>query len=235
MKPALLLIPGMLNDASLWAEVVAAVQDVAEVRIAQVQTQADVPTMAQDGWALLAGLPPQAPVVLAGFSLGGYVALDMMARPQCPLAAAVLISTSARPESPEGAVSREKTILAMQADFVQVVKGIAKWGTHAAPADLLDRLQTMMLRVGADTGMRQTRAIKARADHRSALGAVTLPVTVLCGAQDRITPSALSEELAGLLPMARLHIIEGAGHMLPMEQPQAVAAALRLQLEGLTL
>lgn len=226
-QPVLLLVPGMLNDERVWAGVAQALADVAQVRVARVTTQATIPAMAQDAWALLADLPPEAPVVLVGFSMGGYVAIEMLARPQRRLRAAALVATSARPESPQGQAMREKSIAALQGDFARTVQGIAQWGSHEPTPALLQALTAMMLDVGAETAVRQTRAIMARGDHREALARLDLPVHVLCGAADRITPPALSQELAALIPHARFHEIEKAGHMLPLEQPDQVAALLR--------
>lgn len=226
-QPVLLLVPGMLNDERVWAGVAQALADVAQVRVARVTTQATILAMAQDAWALLADLPPEAPVVLVGFSMGGYVAIEMLARPQRRLRAAALVATSARPESPQGQAQREKSIAALQGDFARTVQGIAQWGSHEPTPALLQALTAMMLDVGAETAVRQTRAIMARGDHREALARLDLPVHVLCGAADRITPPALSQELAALIPHARFHEIEKAGHMLPLEQPQTVAALLR--------
>lgn len=226
-QPVLLLVPGMLNDERVWAGVAQALADVAQVRVARVTTQATIPAMAQDAWALLADLPPETPVVLVGFSMGGYVAIEMLARPQRRLRAAALVATSARPESPQGQAQREKSIAALQGDFARTVQGIAQWGSHEPTPALLQALTAMMLDVGAETAVRQTRAIMARGDHREALARLDLPVHVLCGAADRITPPALSQELAALIPHARFHEIEKAGHMLPLEQPQTVAALLR--------
>lgn len=226
-QPVLLLVPGMLNDERVWAGVAQALADVAQVRVARVTTQATIPAMAQDAWALLADLPPEAPVVLVGFSMGGYVTIEMLARPQRRLRAAALVATTARPESPQGQAQREKSIAALQGDFARTVQGIAQWGSHEPTPALLQALTAMMLDVGAETAVRQTRAIMARGDHREALARLDLPVHVLCGAADRITPPALSQELAALIPHARFHEIEKAGHMLPLEQPQPVAALLR--------
>lgn len=226
-QPVLLLVPGMLNDERVWAGVAQALADVAQVRVARVTTQATIPAMAQDAWALLADLPPEAPVVLVGFSMGGYVAIEMLARPQRRLRAAALVATTARPESPQGQAQREKSIAALQGDFARTVQGIAQWGSHEPTPALLQALTAMMLDVGAETAVRQTRAIMARGDHREALARLDLPVHVLCGAADRVTPPALSQELAALIPHARFHEIEKAGHMLPLEQPQPVAALLR--------
>jgi pimeloyl-ACP methyl ester carboxylesterase len=230
MKPTLLLVPGILNDGTIWDEVASRVVDLADVRRVDVLTQDSLPAMARAAWQLVADLPPDAPLVLAGFSLGGYVVLEMLAHPARPVRAAALVSSSPRPESPEAAAAREKTIAAMGRDFGKVVDGILSFGTHEAAPALLERLKAMMLRVGADTAVRQNRATMGRGDHRDALARLQLPVAVVCGRQDRITPPALSEELAALVPGARLHLVDGSGHMLPAERPDAVAAALRVLL-----
>jgi pimeloyl-ACP methyl ester carboxylesterase len=115
----------------------------------------------------------------------------------------------------------------MRNDFGGVVDGIAKRGTHAPDETLMARLRQMMLDVGADTAIRQTRAVMRRGDHREALAKLALPVRVLCGRQDRITPPDLSEELARLIPSAQLLWVQSCGHMLPFEQPQAVVDGLR--------
>jgi len=226
MRTTLLLVPGILNDASLWDEVAAQLQPLAEVRRVPVLTQETIPAMADAAWQLLADLPAAAPVVLAGFSLGGYVAIEMLARPARPLRAVALISTSARPESAEARAAREKTIAAMRKDFARVVDGILQFATHEPGVDL-QGLRQMMLGVGADTAIRQNRATMLRGDHRAALAKLDLPVAVLCGRQDRVTPPPLAEELAALVPGARLQLVDGCGHMLPAERPASLAAALR--------
>jgi pimeloyl-ACP methyl ester carboxylesterase len=226
MRPTLLLIPGMLNDAGLWDEVAFESRMVAEVRIAE-PVQASISGMAQAAWALLADLPRDAPLVIAGFSLGGYVAIEMLAHPVRAVRAAALLSTSARPETPEGLASREKTIAAMQRDFESAIEGMTQWNAHEPTPERAARLAGMMRRVGLEVAVRQMRAVAARADHRPALSRLDVPVTVLCGRHDRTTPPALAEEIAALIPGARCEIVDGAAHMLPVEQPGAVARALR--------
>ena len=126
----------------------------------------------------------------------------------------------------EARAAREKTIAAMGKDFARVVDGILQFATHEPGVDL-QGLRQMMLGVGADTAIRKNRATMARGDHRAALAKLDLPVAVLCGRQDRVTPPALAEELAALVPGARLQLVEGCGHMLPAERPASLVAALR--------
>lgn len=231
--PIVLLLGGMLNDAQVWAEVRSLLPAPVDVRVADVGQDTSVAAMADRAWTLLVDAPLGQPIVIAGFSLGGYVALQMLMHPQRALHAAVLVSTSAQPESPEAAATRAKTLRAMGRDFAGTTLGIAQWTTHEAGAALLERLHAMMLRVGPAAAARQIQAVTSRADHRERLGQLTVPVTVLCGQQDRVTPPALSQALSGLIPGAIYQPVDNAGHMLPMEQPLAVAQAIAGHLQSL--
>lgn len=226
MKPVLLLLPGMLNDERVWAAVVPALRDGAEVRVAEVRTPPSIAAMRQQAWSALADVPAATPLCIAGFSMGGYVAIDMLAHAPRPIQGLALVSTSARPESEASREQREKTIAALQADFPKVVESLIGWNTHQPSPPLCEALRQMMLAQGAETAVRQMRAIMGRSDHRAVLAALQIPVRVLCGQHDRVTPPALAQELAQLVPGARLSLVEGAGHMLPLEQPAALVSAL---------
>ena len=230
MKPVVLLIPGMLNTAAVWGRVAPLLQDAAEVRIADVLTQTSIADMALDAWALLVDVAPTMPVVICGFSMGGYVAIDMVARPARTIAGLVLLDTSPRPESADGEVTRAKTIAAFERNFDKVVENMLPFSTHPdhqQDTELQAALREVMLPVGSETAVRQTRAAAGRADHRALLARLSIPTVVLCGREDKITPPALSQELADLIPGARLVSLAQAGHMAPMEQPAQVADAIR--------
>lgn len=230
MKPVLLLLPGMLNDARVWDGVAAELGDAAEIRIPDLTTQGSLADMARDAWALVADLPTDRPLVLAGFSMGGYVAMEMLAHPVRHLQGLALVDTNGRPETPEGTAQREKTIAAIERKFPAVVDGIVTFGTHAdsqGNTHLLETLRQMMLDVGADAAIRQNRAIAARADHRDMLSVLRVRTRVICGRADRVTPPELAQELAVTIPGAVLVWVEQAGHMAPMERPADVADALR--------
>ncbi len=227
MTPVLLLIPGMLNDARVWADVGAALAGEAEIRVADVASQASIAQMREDAWALVADLPAGTPLVVAGFSMGGYVAQDMLAHPARSIEGLLLLSTSAQPETEQSRGLREKTLAAMANDFPRFIAGVQAFNTHSTDADLGAQLRQMMQEQGAETARRQVQAIMGRQDHRAMLAQLPMPVRVMVGQQDRVTPPALSEALAALIPQARLEIVEDAGHMIPREQPQAVARALR--------
>ena len=86
--------------------------------------------------------------------------------------------------------------------------------------------------VGAEAYQRQQTAIINRPDNRPDLGAIDCPTLVLCGRQDSLTPLAAHEEMASVIPDAKLVVVENCGHLSPLEQPEAVSAVLRYWLQG---
>ena len=230
MKPVVLLIPGMLNTSAVWDAVVSLLKDEADLRIANVQTQSSIADMAHDAWSLLENVAETTPVVVCGFSMGGYVAIDMVAQPKRAMDGLVLLDTSARPESPEGEIARAKTIAAFERNFAKVVENMLPFMTHAENhqnAAMFDTLRATMLPVGGETAVRQTRAVAGRADRRAQLAALTVPTRIVCGREDKVTPPELSQELADLIPGAQLQWLAQSGHMAPVEQPREVAEAIR--------
>jgi pimeloyl-ACP methyl ester carboxylesterase len=85
----------------------------------------------------------------------------------------------------------------------------------------------MAERVGRDGFVNQERSIMERADSRPMLGSIRVPTIVICGRDDKLTPPARAEEMAGGIPGADLLVVAGAGHLAPMERPFAVTRALR--------
>lgn len=231
MKPVILLIPGTLNDAEVWADVVPELAARAAVRVAAIGAPASIAAAAAGAWEALSDIADATFLVLAGFSMGGYVAIEMLARARRPVHGAALISTSARPDTPEATANRARTIAALRTDFGKTVERVIQWSTEHPSPGLVTRMRQMMMRVGAETAIRQNEAVGARADHRAALAQLRLPVHVLCGTGDRVTPPALPQDLAALIPGARLQLVEGAGHMLPMEQPGTAAKAIAALLD----
>lgn len=229
MKPVVLLVAGTLTDASIFDDVSALLGDQAEVRVA-VPSQSSIREMAVTAWNKLDDVSPERPVVLGGFSLGGYVALEMLVHPRRSLSGAVLISTSAQPETPEATAIRQKTIAAIERDFAKVVEALVGINLHVPAPERVVRLRNMMFEIGADVAIRQLRATSGRPDHRQALAGLRLPTVVLCGKHDRVVPPVFSSELAGLIPAARCEIADDAGHMLPLEQPGLIATTFKALL-----
>lgn len=225
LNPTLLLIPGMLNDSSVWQGVLPLLPSTWIVRIANVLTQQSILDMARDAWCTLDDLEKDQPLIIAGFSMGGYVAIEMLANPKRNIQAAALISTSVLPETEESRTNREKTMAAMQNNFPKVVEGILKFSTHEASTDVIDALRQMQLAIGCETAIRQTQAIMDRRDHRAKLASLHFPVALMCGDFDRVTPPELTRHIQTCIPHATSTWVS-SGHMLPVQQPQAVAKSL---------
>jgi pimeloyl-ACP methyl ester carboxylesterase len=228
-RPVLLLLHGLLNDESVWQPVAQRLKERADIRIPNLRTQDNMSQMARDAWAAVADVPPGVPLVLAGFSMGGYVALQMLADAPRPVAALALVDTSTRPEAADNLPLREALIAGLQRDFGAEALTLLRRSVHADRlSDVMLMLtgQRIMKAVGAEAGVRQLRAIIGRADHRQMLAGLQVPTLVLCGRVDQITPLALSREAAALIPGARLHIVEEAGHWTLLEKPDEVATQL---------
>lgn len=226
MKPVLLLIPGMLNDAEVWSDVRGALADRFDVRVAEIGAPPSITAVAELAWRQVDDVALDEPLVIAGFSMGGYVAIEMLARPRRAVQAAVLLSTSAQPETTDSATLRAKTIEALRADFPKAIERIIQWNTHEPDTELVERLRRMMLRVGPAAAICQIEAVMGRQDHRAALSRLSMPIHVICGGADRVVAPSQSQALVALIPSASLQVIDDAGHMLPCEQPQAVAEAI---------
>lgn len=230
MTPVLLLIPGMLNLPQVFDAALRQAGLSAEVRVLDVTGPADIPAMAAAGWAQVADVPDTRPLLLAGYSMGGYVALKMLADAMRPVQALGLIASSARADSVEGEALRQRAIATIERDFERYLfslLGFLLSKDSQADAGFVARVRADMRAVGAEAAVRQQRAAATRADHREWLRGLPWPVELLCGGADTVTPLHLSQEIAALAPRARLAVVEDAGHLLPYEHPAAVAALLQ--------
>jgi len=166
---------------------------------------------------------------LAGVSMGGMVALEIMRIASDRVTRLALIGTNARPDTPEQAERRRATNAAMlEADDLAALArpGIAYMIHPNAGEDVHAALLAMTLRVGVATYVRQNEAVLARADLRPVLAGVHSPTMIVVGAGDLMTPPALSEELRDGITGAILHVIPDCEHLPPIEAPQALAALM---------
>jgi pimeloyl-ACP methyl ester carboxylesterase len=224
--PALLLLPGMPLDEALWDHQCRHLADIAAVTVADLTRSDSVEALARDA---LASAPPR--FALAGLSMGGYVALEIMRQAPERVERLALLDTSARPDTPAQSANRRQAIdLAGQGRYGQVVATTLqrlippeRLGETALTAAFTAQAQ----RVGVQAFVRQQTAIIGRPDSRPDLAAIACPTLVLCGRQDVVTPPEVHEEMAAGIPGARLVIVEDCGHLSAMERPQAVTALLQ--------
>lgn len=229
MTPMLLLIPGMNNTTRVWDRVRSHLKTAAEIHVTDVRSSADIPAMAAAAWRELAGLDPARPLALAGFSMGGYVALQMIATATRPVQALALVCSSARPDDPASAPMRERAIASAQRDWERYITGISNYlttpATQADPA-LMEAIRGDLRDAGAKATVAQHRAVAARPDHRAMLPTLRMPTLVIAGALDPLIPPAQSKEVADAIPGAVWREVDGVGHLLPWERPQDLAAAM---------
>ena len=226
-KTRLVLLPGMLNTAAGWQWVTPGLQDIADIRIADFTTQASIQDMASSALALIEEGQKAA---IAGFSMGGFVAAEMLRQAPEKISHVALIDTSVRTESPRQAEARTRLVDAAMADYEGVVvdsAGANLHPDHRGETRITDIIRQMSREVGLDAYVRQNRALIERGDYRETLAGINIPAAVICGTSDEMTPPRLSQELADIIPGATLEWVEPAAHMTLLEQPQQVAQALR--------
>jgi pimeloyl-ACP methyl ester carboxylesterase len=230
-KPHLLLLPGLVCDARLWQQQ-ASLAELAHVTVADL-------SQAESIAALAANVLAQAPddsFALAGLSLGGYVALEIVRQAPQRVLALALLDTSARADSEEARQARLNAMSQAEEDFPAVIASLLPKLLHADhlhDAALVEVITAMANSLGREVFLRQQRAILGRIDSRPALAQISCPTLVLCGREDAITPPAVHEEMVAAIADAQLVVIETCGHLSTLEQPQLVSQALEYWLQDL--
>jgi len=221
----IVLIPGLTCSARLYAEQIPALWQFGPVTIADHTRDASMAAIAQ---RILAAAPPR--FALAGLSMGGYIAFEIMRQAASRVARLALLDTGARADTPE------------QTERRNVVIALAKSGRYAEIPDLAfpiyvhrDRqndealkriVRAMAAEPGVEAFLRQQQAIISRPDSRPGLAAIACPTMVLVGDGDEATPPELAREIAAGIAGAQLVVIPDSGHLSTLERPQAVTAAL---------
>ena len=227
-RTPLVLLPGFLCDAALWRHQAETLTDVAEPIVADLTGFGDPVVAAR---TLLADLPPK--FALAGLSMGGYVAFEILRQAPERVSRLALLDTTARDDSPEKKSERQgfaEKALEPGFDIKAVTEHMLPIFIHERRLEdevLTADIFAMAERFGADAFARNQLLMMKRPDSRPGLGAITCPTLVLCGRQDKLTPLELHVELVQAIPNAALVVVEDSGHLSTMEQPHAVSAVLR--------
>lgn len=229
-KTPLVLMPGLLCNDALWRHQIDTLADVAEVTVADMSRDESLKGMAE---RMLAAAPER--FALAGLSMGGYAAFEVMRLAPQRVERLALLDTSARADTEERRDERLKAMnLVERGNFQGMTRKLLPWFVHEDRVDD-ERLMSIIKKSAQDVGneafIRQQTAIMGRPDSRADLARIACPTLVLCGRQDRMTPPALHDEMAAEIPGARLVVVEDCGHLAPLEQPHAVSAVLRYWLQ----
>ncbi|HTD46095.1 MAG TPA: alpha/beta fold hydrolase [bacterium] len=228
---AIVLIPGLLCTPRLYVEQLPELWRFGPLFIADHTRDDSVAGMAR---RILAAAPPR--FALAGLSMGGYVAFEIMRASPERVARLALLDTSARPDTPEASDRRRAQIaLAQSGRFREVLDQLFPvWVHRARRGD--EALRRVVQRMAEETGpeafARQQTAIMTRPDSRPGLAGIRCPALVLVGDGDEATPPDRAAEMANGIAGARLVTIPECGHLSPLERPQHVTRALVEWLEA---
>ncbi len=237
--PPLLFVHGSGGDHTLWGHQLSALRDEFTVAALDLNGHGRSPRRegpdalqlyTQDALSVLDALTQGTGegVVLLGHSLGGAVALTVALQQPPNLRALGLIGTGAK-------LKVHPDILRLiDEDFEGAVDFILGWAfAPNPPSELYERAKGQMLRNGQDALRRDFHACNAF-DVMDRLGEIAVPTLVTVGREDRLTPVKYSEYLQQHIPEAILEVIEGAGHMVMLEKPEALNDVIRRFMSTLT-
>jgi pimeloyl-ACP methyl ester carboxylesterase len=221
----ILLVPGLNCSPRLYAAQIPALWRLGLVVVADHRRD---DTMAGIARRILATAPSR--FRLAGLSMGGYIALEIMRQAPERVTKLALLDTSARPETPEQ-TERRKTLIALaEKGRMREIMDVL-WLVMVDPSRLKDsalrvEMDKMAEETGAEAFVRQQRAIIGRADSRPTLGTIKCPALMIVGDSDQLTPPAHAEEIAKGIKGTKLVTLAGCGHMSTMEKPEEVTRLL---------
>ena len=221
----LVLIPGYMLDDALWDGMLPHMPPELPLHFASLAEGDSIAAMAQ---AVLARCPPQ--FSLLGFSMGGYVAREIVRIAPGRVQSLALVATSSRADLPLQVEQRSK---AARATPLGPFRGLGRAAIaqslhpdNAANEALVAHVRAMGERLGRDVFVRQSLIVRDADTGR--LSEIQCPTLVVAGAEDLLRSPDEARELAAGIPGAQLVTVPHAGHLIPLEQPQALASALRV-------
>ncbi len=223
MEP-IVFVPGLLCTETLFAPQIVAFAD----RPLMVADHRRHNAIREIAGAVLEEAPDR--FALAGLSMGGYVALEIIRLAPERVSRLALLNTTARPDTPEQTARRKELIEAAKTGHFDTV-GPALFPTfvhenRAEDAELRQTVLDMAAETGPDAFVRQQTAIMNRDDARARLPEIACPTLVIVGDGDRLTPPDRAEEMHQAIPGSRLDVISNCGHLSTLEQPEALIASL---------
>lgn len=228
--PPLILLPGLMCDEAVWQPLYPFLPPSHPIQVMDYDDATSMQDMAE---RTLAAAPAR--FAMAGHSMGGRVALEVMRRAPERVVRVALLDTGmfARPAGDAGEqeaqkrfallnMAREQGVRSMAQTWVQGMVHPGRLTDHT----LIEAVVSMFERKSADRFAHQIQALLARPAADDVMRQLQVPTMVLCGAQDAWSPPSQHAAMVALCPHAWLEVVDDAGHMAPMERPRAVAAAL---------
>ncbi|MCR9111049.1 alpha/beta hydrolase [Marivita sp. XM-24bin2] len=225
MIEPIVFLPGMMCDARLFEPQIRAFSPTHPVMVAPI-------THGQRIEEIASGLLPLLPqkFALAGLSMGGIVAMEILRRAPDRVTRIALMDTNCLAETPQVAANREPQIVKVKSGkLTEVMRDELKPNSLAPGPHRPAVLQTVMdmaQTLGPEVFIAQSRALQRRRDQQSTLRKVRQPALVLCGAHDALCPVKRHSFMAELIPNAKLTVLEDAGHLPTLETPDETNDAL---------
>lgn len=221
----IVLVAGLNCSARLFAGQIPLLWQFGPVTIADHRRDDNIAALAR---RVLATAAPR--FALAGLSMGGYIALEIMRQAPQRVAKLALLDTGAGAETADRTEARKPLLeLARRGRFAEITDLQFPCLVHHSRHDdaaLKAIVRTMNAETGAEAYLRQQQAIMSRPDSRPHLAAIACPTLVVVGDDDQLTPPELAHEMASAIPRARLAVIADSGHLSTLERPAAVNKAL---------
>ncbi|SCB25104.1 alpha/beta fold hydrolase [Rhizobium hainanense] len=224
-KPAIVFLPGLLCDARIWRDQADEIADLADPFIADLTLDESVDAIAV---RVLSSAPDR--FVLAGISMGGYVAFEIMRQAPERVLGLALFDTSAAPDTPARAARRRAGMDSLKVGrFAGVTRKLLPELVHERHLDgpVATELQAMAARVGGEAFLRQQQAILDRPDSRLLLPLISVPTLVAVGDRDVLTPPADSLDIHIGIRTSQFVLIRDCGHLPAIEQPQETTELLK--------
>ena len=235
-RASVLMLPGLLCDHTIWQAQAEGLADIADVTIADFSQFDDLADMARAALDLVADDPMRRPVHVVGHSMGGRVAFEVWRLAPERVRSLVVLDTGAHPAGPDEAVSRQPLLdVSAHEGMEALAAGWLPPMVHPDRRDdptIMSPLTEMVMRATPELHARQIRALLGRPDATALLATITVPTLVIVGREDEWSPVAQHETITAAMTGARLEIIDRSGHMVTVEQPDAVTALLREWLLG---
>lgn len=226
----LVLLPGMMCDARLFAPQIAAFSGTRVVHCAPIGAHDSMAALAEE---VLAHAPPR--VALAGLSMGGIVAMEVLRQAPDRVAGLALLDTNPKAELEEVRARRGPQMEKVRDGGLAAVMRDEMKPNYLTDgprrAEILDLCMEMALGLGPQVFLNQSKALANRPDQQDTLRGFTGPALVLCGRDDALCPVARHALMHDLIAGSTLRIIEDAGHLPTLEQPEETTAALAAWLE----
>lgn len=227
----LVIIPGFMADARMFMPQIVRLGQSRAVHLVLATKGETVETMAE---AILPGLPPS--FALMGQGLGGDIALELIRRVPERVSRVILMATDPLAEAPSDAAAREARIVAVRSGrlIATMAQEIPVGSLVESPwrDEIMALITDMAENLGEGVFIRQSRALQRRPDQQKTMRRIKLPALVIAGRGDTLVPLRRQEFTANLMPFGKFQIIEDAGHLPSLEQPDQVTDLIEHFLNG---